>query len=219
MGTEESPRIPRGDVMDPFKPTPGERAEILRRAHSFIEKIESGEIVSFVAVYAHGDGSQIGSIAACHPAWARCGGRDFSDKDLFDDVMIAQLRARGFPGLIVHGGAKGADAMAAQVATMMSIPCVAVLPDWARGKIAGPMRNQTTPDLLRDSANEIELNGTPSQVGMLPEQLREVAAQMERMRSCFDTLQRSVEAEGYEVLINFEGTEVSVRRIRSALAV
>lgn len=70
---------------------------------------------------------------------------------------------------------------------------------------------RTTADLLRDSANEIEIGGTPSQVGMTPDALREVAAQMERMRSCFDTMQRAIESEGYEVLINVEGTEISLR--------
>lgn len=74
--------------------------------------------------------------------WLICGGRDFADKDLFDDTMIAQFRARGLPSKIVHGGAKGADTMAGSLAHTMSITAVAVLPDWTRGKIAGPLRNQ-----------------------------------------------------------------------------
>jgi hypothetical protein len=74
--------------------------------------------------------------------WLVCGGRNFSDRDVFDEAMLGLMRNRGLPSRIVHGGAKGADAMAAQVAAMMSIPCVAVLPDWSRGKIAGPLRNQ-----------------------------------------------------------------------------
>ena len=70
---------------------------------------------------------------------------------------------------------------------------------------------KTTPDKLRESANCIEIDGTPSQVGMTPAELREVADQMERMRSCFETLQHAAEAEGYDVLINIDGTEVSLR--------
>lgn len=74
--------------------------------------------------------------------WLICGGRDFADQDLFDNTMIALFKARGLPGRIVHGGAKGADTKAGHLARMMSIPCVAVMPDWSLGKIAGPRRNQ-----------------------------------------------------------------------------
>ncbi len=42
--------------------------------------------------------------------------------------------------------------------------------------------------------------------------MREAADYIERMRSCFNTLQRAAEIEGYDVLINIDGTEVSLRR-------
>ena len=42
--------------------------------------------------------------------------------------------------------------------------------------------------------------------------MREAAEYIGRMRSCFNTLQRAAENEGYDVLINIDGTEVSLRR-------
>lgn len=38
------------------------------------------------------------------------------------------------------------------------------------------------------------------------------ADELERLRVCFDALQQSIKREGYDVLINIDGTEVSVRR-------
>ena len=74
--------------------------------------------------------------------WLICGGRDFADRAMFDDVMSQMMGQRGCPQLIVHGGAKGADTMAGDFASRMAITGFAVLPDWSRGKIAGPLRNQ-----------------------------------------------------------------------------
>lgn len=58
---------------------------------------------------------------------------------------------------------------------------------------------------LRAEASLMVINPAPAEV------MREAADYIERMRSCFDTLQRAAEAEGYDVLINIEGTEVSLR--------
>lgn len=74
--------------------------------------------------------------------WLICGGRDFADKALFQDTINRLVSDRGFPKRIVHGGARGADAMGQALGDCMGIPCIAVLPDWSKGKIAGPLRNQ-----------------------------------------------------------------------------
>jgi predicted Rossmann-fold nucleotide-binding protein len=71
-----------------------------------------------------------------------CGGRDFHDRSMFNKAMAALVSARGLPAKIIHGGATGADSMGASIATKMSIPAVAVTPDWSLGKRAGPIRNQ-----------------------------------------------------------------------------
>ena len=42
--------------------------------------------------------------------------------------------------------------------------------------------------------------------------MREAADYIERMRSCFTTLQRAAENEGYGMLSNIDSTEVSLRR-------
>ncbi len=53
-------------------PSKNERAELRRLARTLLDKVESGDVVSFIAVCATGkDGSGVGSIIACHPDWAR----------------------------------------------------------------------------------------------------------------------------------------------------
>jgi hypothetical protein len=75
--------------------------------------------------------------------WLICGGRDFADDAMFDNAMRDLMHIRGgCPRKIVHGGAKGADTMAGEFGHRMSVACFAVLPDWQRGKMAGPLRNQ-----------------------------------------------------------------------------
>jgi hypothetical protein len=75
--------------------------------------------------------------------WLICGGRDFADIHMFDDVMISLTTSRGCPSKIVHGGARGADTMAAQWARRMALDETAVPADWnTHGKGAGPIRNQ-----------------------------------------------------------------------------
>lgn len=71
---------------------------------------------------------------------------------------------------------------------------------------------QTTPEKLRESAGRIEVDGTPSQVGMSPDELRDAADEMERMRSCLDTLFRDIEREGFIIMNSIDGTQVSIRR-------
>lgn len=67
--------------------------------------------------------------------WLICGGRDFADAAMFEGAINDLMHARGgCPRKVVHGGAKGADAMAGDFGRRMSITCFAVLPDWQRGK-------------------------------------------------------------------------------------
>ncbi len=54
------------------RPSPNERAELLRLARTLVKKVESGDVVSFIAVCATGrDGDSVGTVIACHPDWAR----------------------------------------------------------------------------------------------------------------------------------------------------
>ena len=80
--------------------------------------------------------------------WLICGGRDFSNRAMFDNTMRDLVRRKGWPQKIVHGGASGADSMAASWAEQMDIEAVEVPADWAtHGKAAGPIRNQQMLDL------------------------------------------------------------------------
>jgi hypothetical protein len=69
-----------------------------------------------------------------------CGGRNFQNRGLIETWMRALLR----PGdIVVHGAARGADSIAAQIAENMGLQVVAYPADWdAHGKAAGPIRNQ-----------------------------------------------------------------------------
>jgi len=82
-------------------------------------------------------------VIKTYQTWLICGGRDFSDQAMFDDVMSQLIRMRGIPEKIVHGAAKGADAMAAAWAKQMAVLAIAVPADWeAHGNAAGPIRNE-----------------------------------------------------------------------------
>lgn len=75
--------------------------------------------------------------------WLVCGGRDFADQKIFDEVMGYLLRTRGCPSKVVHGGALGADSMAVAWAERMAIQVAEYPADWkAYGPSAGPIRNQ-----------------------------------------------------------------------------
>ena len=66
-----------------------------------------------------------------------CGSRDWSDRTLIEAV----LRAHG-PALIVHGGARGADRIAGEIARGLGWPVEEHPADWTRhGRAAGPRRN------------------------------------------------------------------------------
>jgi len=79
--------------------------------------------------------------------WIVCGGRDFSDADMFKAAMRDMLSLRGIPARVVHGGANGADKMARDWA-MEQIGSASCCPaNWdVHGKAAGPIRNQAMVD-------------------------------------------------------------------------
>lgn len=66
------------------------------------------------------------------------GSRDWPDVD----AIRAALLAHG-PGVVVHGGCRGADLQAAAVACVLGWPVEAHPADWRRlGLAAGPLRNR-----------------------------------------------------------------------------
>jgi hypothetical protein len=71
-----------------------------------------------------------------------CGGRDFDNviwlRERLEDVHLRQ----GNITVLIHGGATGADALAAAWARARDISIRVYRADWARhGKAAGPIRN------------------------------------------------------------------------------
>lgn len=65
-----------------------------------------------------------------------CGGRRYADREwvwkVLDEVQ---------PTLLICGGAKGADALAAEYAEEKDIPLMIFPAHWKHGKAAGPVRN------------------------------------------------------------------------------
>jgi hypothetical protein len=71
-----------------------------------------------------------------------CGGRDFKDRAFLFDVLDRYLVSREVTDLI-HGAARGADALAHQWAYERQVRMWPFPADWKRdGKAAGPIRNQ-----------------------------------------------------------------------------
>ncbi len=70
-----------------------------------------------------------------------CGGRDFNDRDyLF--AVLDEFHDVWSITTVIHGGARGADALGAEWAQERGLKVRVVRADWARyGKSAGPIRN------------------------------------------------------------------------------
>ncbi len=67
-----------------------------------------------------------------------CGGRDYFDAERIDRVLDLVG-----PSLVIHGDARGADAMAAGWAVKRGVPHKPFYADWQRyGAAAGPKRNR-----------------------------------------------------------------------------
>lgn len=70
-----------------------------------------------------------------------CGGRDFSDKVAVWGWLQALHLSRGI-GMVIHGGASGADRLAAEWAKAEGVPATAYPASWKQhGRAAGPIRN------------------------------------------------------------------------------
>jgi hypothetical protein len=93
-----------------------------------------------------------------------CGGRDYADSAMVD-MQLDRLHALHGFGLLIHGGAKGADAEADRWAKSRRIPVKAYPADWKTlGKKAGPVRNQT---MLTEGKPDWVV-GFPGEVNRLP---------------------------------------------------
>lgn len=77
-----------------------------------------------------------------YETWLVCGGRDFSDQAMFDEVMDRLTEQWGVPDRMVHGGAPGADRMAAEWAKRLAVEVITCPADWMLGRAAGPIRNE-----------------------------------------------------------------------------
>ena len=83
-----------------------------------------------------------------------CGGRDYADNSKFDQVMDSLLQHFDPCFCVIHGGARGADAMAAKWAEIIGRPTLSISANWNYyGKQAGHIRNQwmldyAMPDLV-----------------------------------------------------------------------
>lgn len=96
-----------------------------------------------------------------------CGGRNFNDALTLGSWLGGIQKQHGID-LLIHGGAPGADFMAAKFAEWQGIPVQEFPADWtAHGKAAGPIRNaqmlaEGKPDLVlafeggRGTANMVE---------------------------------------------------------------
>lgn len=72
-----------------------------------------------------------------------CGGRDYDDWSRVRSVLdhLSPVDGNGITH-VIHGGADGADALAARWAIERDITCSTYFADWAKhGRAAGPIRN------------------------------------------------------------------------------
>ena len=73
-----------------------------------------------------------------------CGGREFSGAHALEEFLDSfHRRARGPVDRVIHGGARGADALARDWARKRGIDCIVCEANWAReSRAAGPIRNK-----------------------------------------------------------------------------
>jgi hypothetical protein len=80
-----------------------------------------------------------------------CGGRDYNDSRTIYWALQEVNWRRGGISKILHGGARGADRIAADWAESNGIEAQEFEADWeTHGKAAGPMRNQAMADAGAD---------------------------------------------------------------------
>ena len=97
-----------------------------------------------------------------------CGGRDYANATALYQALDALHREQPVT-LLIHGAARGADALAASWAASRAIPAHAFPADWAmHGKAAGFRRNEV---MLRDGRPDLVVafpggKGTAHMVGL-----------------------------------------------------
>ena len=78
------------------------------------------------------------------------GGRRYADRRTVENTLRALHRSNVIVQ-IIHGGASGADTLAADWADFFGVPVVCIAADWAlHGRAAGPMRNRAMLELHPD---------------------------------------------------------------------
>ena len=99
-----------------------------------------------------------------------CGSRNWNKVELIESVIRLIHKSDGID-LVIHGGCKGADKIAEQMAKTLGIPTKEYLADWkSYGKSAGQKRNQVMiddgrPDLVLAFHNNIqESKGTKDMI-------------------------------------------------------
>jgi hypothetical protein len=71
-----------------------------------------------------------------------CGGRDFADRRLIRS-QLDRFHEGGMIGVLINGGARGVDSIAAKWADDNWVACETYEADWkGQGRAAGPIRNQ-----------------------------------------------------------------------------
>lgn len=77
-----------------------------------------------------------------------CGGREYNNADAVNRALSAAHERTGI-AMIITGGAKGADSLAARWAHANAIPYLTVPANWEKhGDAAGPIRNQIMLDMM-----------------------------------------------------------------------
>jgi YspA, cpYpsA-related SLOG family len=81
-----------------------------------------------------------------------CGGRAFMERERAFSILDT-FHSLTPVGLLIEGGAKGADAIAREWAAHHGISCVTFKADWTKhGRSAGPIRNREMLELGKPSA-------------------------------------------------------------------
>ncbi len=83
-------------------------------------------------------------------AFIICGSRHWGDYNALAD----QIDAVGIPDIVIHGGAPGADTLAAQYALELDCNVICIPAQWKEyGRNAGPIRNNEMLKVLRAIGN------------------------------------------------------------------
>ena len=80
------------------------------------------------------------------------GGRSWDDRKIIMDALLEATRGMNWDDVtVVHGGARGADTIAAELATGFGMKTEAHLANWSEyHRAAGPIRNKKMVDLGAD---------------------------------------------------------------------